>query len=94
MTYTVPEGFAGSILNLEPATSYECEFTLKDPDGVTGAGAATGYRGHAGRAEIVLGRARPPRLSSRPWGPKQEPSFIGIKRPTTAKAAATGLRFA
>ena len=36
MTYTVPDGFAGSILNLEPATSYECEFTLKDPDGVTG----------------------------------------------------------
>ena len=25
MTYTVPEGFAGSILNLEPATSYECD---------------------------------------------------------------------
>jgi hypothetical protein len=36
MTYTVPEGFAGSILNLEPATSYECEFTLSDPDGVSG----------------------------------------------------------
>lgn len=36
MTYTVPEGFAGSILNLEPATRYECEFTLHDPDGVTG----------------------------------------------------------
>src|SRR5688572_28267900 len=36
MTYTVPEGFAGSIFNLEPATSYECEFTLRDPDGVTG----------------------------------------------------------
>src|SRR5688572_30554424 len=24
MSYTVPDGFAGSILNLEPATSYEC----------------------------------------------------------------------
>ena len=36
MTYTVPHGFAGSIFNLEEATSYECEFTLKDPDGVTG----------------------------------------------------------
>src|SRR5438067_10857267 len=36
MTYTVPDGFAGSILNVEPATSYECEFALKDPDGVTG----------------------------------------------------------
>src|SRR5215210_7953231 len=36
MTYTVPNGFAGSILNLEPGTSYECEFTLRDPDSVTG----------------------------------------------------------
>ena len=36
MTYIVPHGFAGSILNLEPATNYECEFTMKDPDGVTG----------------------------------------------------------
>src|SRR5688572_14293911 len=36
MSYTVPDGFAGSILNLEPGTSYECEFTLKDPDSVTG----------------------------------------------------------
>ena len=36
MTYTVPHGFAGSILNLEPATSYECEFTMRDADGVTG----------------------------------------------------------
>src|SRR5205085_8710891 len=30
MTYTVPHGFAGSILNLEPATRYDCELTLKD----------------------------------------------------------------
>src|ERR1044072_9338039 len=37
MNYIVPHGFAGSILNLEPATSYDCEFTLRDPDGVTGA---------------------------------------------------------
>src|SRR5690242_21947562 len=26
MTYTVPPGFAGSILNLEPGTSYDCDF--------------------------------------------------------------------
>src|SRR5689334_5100252 len=37
MTYTVPDGFAGSILNLEPGTTYECEFVLKDSDGITGA---------------------------------------------------------
>ena len=36
LDYTVPEGFAGSILNLKPGTEYECEFQMKDPDGVTG----------------------------------------------------------
>ncbi len=29
-------GFAGSILDLEPATAYEVELTLEDPDGVDG----------------------------------------------------------
>jgi Right handed beta helix region len=36
LDYTVPEGFAGSILNLEPGTEYECQFVLSDPDGATG----------------------------------------------------------
>ena len=36
LDYTVPDGFAGSILNLNPGTEYECHFLLKDPDGVTG----------------------------------------------------------
>jgi len=36
LDYTVPEGFAGSILNLQPGTEYECQFTMKDPDGATG----------------------------------------------------------
>ncbi len=36
LDYTVPDGFAGSILNLEPGTEYECRFQLSDPDGVTG----------------------------------------------------------
>jgi len=34
--YTVPPGFAGSILNLQPGTEYECRFTLADPDGASG----------------------------------------------------------
>ena len=34
--YTVPPGFAGSILSLEPDTEYECRFVMTDPDGVTG----------------------------------------------------------
>lgn len=36
LDYTVPDGLAGSILNLKPGTEYECHFVLKDPDGVTG----------------------------------------------------------
>ena len=36
LDYTVPDGFAGSILNLLPGTEYECRFQLTDPDGVTG----------------------------------------------------------
>jgi len=37
LAYVVPDGFAGSILNLEPGTAYECRFELTDPDGVSGA---------------------------------------------------------
>ena len=79
MDYTVPSGFAGSILNLEPATSYECEFTLRDPDGVTG---------EAQQRVTVATRSEPkPYPGGRVLhvypddhqGPKQEPSFVGLK---------------
>lgn len=36
LDYTVPEGFAGSILNLAPGTEYECRFVMSDPDGASG----------------------------------------------------------
>ena len=36
LDYTVTEGFAGSILNLKPATEYECRLQISDPDGLTG----------------------------------------------------------
>lgn len=36
LDYTVPDGFAGSILNLQPGTEYECRFSLSDPDGTAG----------------------------------------------------------
>jgi hypothetical protein len=36
LDYTVPDGFAGSILNLAPGTEYECRFQLVDPDGAAG----------------------------------------------------------
>jgi hypothetical protein len=31
--YTVPPGFAGSVLNLDPDTEYEVHFVMTDPDG-------------------------------------------------------------
>jgi hypothetical protein len=34
--YTAGNMFAGSILNLDPDTEYECRFILTDPDGVVG----------------------------------------------------------
>jgi len=36
LDYTVPDGFAGSILSLRPGTEYECQFVMKDPDGASG----------------------------------------------------------
>ena len=79
MSYTVPHGFAGSILNLEPGTRYECEFTMRDPDGV---------QGQAQQRVTVATRSEPePYEGGRVLhvypadheGPRQEPSFIGLK---------------
>src|SRR5690349_7059746 len=36
LSYFVPDGFAGSILGLQPGTEYEARFTLTDPDGASG----------------------------------------------------------
>src|SRR5215510_5355371 len=36
LDYTVPDGFAGSILNLQPGSEYECRLQLADPDGASG----------------------------------------------------------
>jgi hypothetical protein len=36
LQYVTPNGFAGSIFDLEPATDYECRFVLSDPDGTSG----------------------------------------------------------
>jgi hypothetical protein len=41
LDYTVPDGFAGSILNLKEGTEYECKFQLSDPDGTSGAASHT-----------------------------------------------------
>jgi hypothetical protein len=36
MRYRIPDGFAGSIMDLEPGTFYEVQLKLIDPDGVKG----------------------------------------------------------
>lgn len=74
----VPNMFAGSILDLEPATEYECEFTVKDPDGVKGTA-----------RKLVTVRTRPepvPATTGRTFhvyphgfkGQKQQPAFEGL----------------
>ena len=79
LEYWTPRMFAGSILDVEEATIYECRFTLSDPDGVSGKamqqvtvktrGVPQEYKG--GRTLHVY----PPDYE----GPKQEPSFKGLK---------------
>lgn len=34
--YTIPDGFAGSIMDLQPGTQYDIRLQLHDPDGVSG----------------------------------------------------------
>jgi len=78
LDYTVPQGFAGSILNLQPGTEYECKFVMSDPDGVTGEAMQTvrvktrtePQPFNGGRVLHVY----PPDY----FGPRQEPNFTGI----------------
>lgn len=76
--YVAPNMFAGSILDLEPDTDYECRFVLSDPDGV---------KGKAERTVTVRTRKEPePAPGGHVYnvypfgykGTKQEPAFTGI----------------
>lgn len=78
LDYIVPHGFAGSILNLQPGTQYECRFEMKDPDGVNGQSThevmvktRTEPQGFAGGRVLHI---YPPDFT----GPRQEPSFTGV----------------
>jgi hypothetical protein len=80
LDYTVPEMFAGSILDLEPATEYEARFEMRDPDGVSGQAvhvvkARTRGEPKAAQDGRVL-HVYPPAWK----GPKQEPAFTGLKQ--------------
>ncbi len=77
-SYVAPNMFAGSILNLEPGTDYECRFVLADPDGV---------KGKAENIASVRTREEPqPAAGGRVYhvypfgfkGAKIEPAFTGL----------------
>lgn len=76
--YVAPNMFAGSLLNLEPDTEYECHFVLSDPDGV---------KGKAEKTVVVRTRKEPqPAEGGRVYhvypfgykGAKQQPAFTGL----------------
>jgi hypothetical protein len=90
--YVTPNLFAGSILDLEPNTEYECKFIMSDPDGVVGKYPPKGWGhhyGHWGVEKIVTVRTRP---EPKPFnggkvyhvyppsyqGPREEPAFINL----------------
>jgi hypothetical protein len=78
LQYITPNGFAGSIFELEPGTEYECRFVLADTDGV---------RGRAERTVIVRTRPEPrPAAGGKVYhvyppdhkGERQQPAFTGL----------------
>ncbi len=79
LDYTVPQGFAGSILNLQPGTEYECRFQMADPDGLKGTAATqtvkvttrTEPQPYAGGRQLHV---YPPDYK----GDKIEPSFASL----------------
>ena len=92
LEYTVPDGFAGSILNLLPGTEYECRFTMtrsrrrhrrgRPKRSACGPGPSRSPRNRGGRCTSI-----PPDYQ----GKKEEPSLHQhAARPTTARGSATG----
>jgi len=76
--YETPNMFAGSIFGLEPGTTYECRFTMSDPDGVINA---------AEKTVLVTTRSVPkPSEDGNVYhvypleyeGVREEPSFTGL----------------
>jgi len=78
LDYTVPEGFAGSILDLEPGTEYEVRLTMKDPDGVAGQAVQTAMVRTRAEPQAATGgrtlHVYPPDFK----GTKQAPAFTGL----------------
>lgn len=78
LDYTVPDRFAGSILDLQPNTEYEVRLTMLDPDGVRGQAVQTAKVRTRGEPKAATG-GRVLHVYPPDWrGEKQEPSFIGL----------------
>ena len=76
--YTVPDRFAGSILDLEPDTEYEVRLTMKDPDGVSGQAVQTAKVRTRGEPKAAAG-GRVLHVYPPTWrGAKEEPNFTGL----------------
>ena len=80
LDHTVPEGFAGSILDLETDTEYEARFQMRDPDGVRGETVHTVRVRTRGEPRAAQG-GRVLHVYPPGWkGPQQQPAFIGLKQ--------------
>lgn len=79
LDYTVPPMFAGSILDLDPDTEYECRFRMLDPDGVSGEAVRTVKVRTRGEPKAATG-GRILHVYPPGWkGEKQQPAFTGLK---------------
>lgn len=76
--YTVPDRFAGSIIDLQPDTEYEVRLTMKDPDGVSGTSVQAAKVRTRGEPKAAAG-GRVLHVYPPTWrGAKEEPSFVGL----------------
>src|SRR4029450_9608629 len=83
LDYTAPNMFAGSLFGLIESTEYEVQFTMNDPDGVSGSDGKSGLT----RSVTLRTRAEPQASTAgRTFhvyppghhGAKQEPAFLGL----------------
>lgn len=78
LDYTVPDGFAGSILNLQPDTEYECRLQMIDADGVTGTASHT-VKVRTRGEPMASTKGRTLHVYSPDYqGPKLEPNFTSL----------------
>jgi hypothetical protein len=76
--YTVPDRFAGSILDLEPDTEYEVRLTMKDPDGLSGQAVHTVKVRTRPEPKAATG-GRVLHVYPPSWrGNKEEPNYTGL----------------